>query len=198
VAGSRAVIDTASARCDGYLESRRSLDPNLADAVVSLAARDGDVALHRRFVEAMESTATPQEQRRFLLALGSFRAPGAVGRSLKLSLGSAVATQDVVFLLARLLRNPAARQRAWSFVVENWARIEKRVPPLLASRMVESTWWLLTPGYRREVAAHFAAHPLPSGERALRQTLERFDWYRGFRRGAARDLREWLERAGRC
>jgi hypothetical protein len=35
---------------------------------------------------------------------------------------------------------------------------------------------------------------VPSGDRALRQALERFDWYRGFRRGAAADLRDWLER----
>jgi hypothetical protein len=38
------------------------------------------------------------------------------------------------------------------------------------------------------VATFFRAHPLPSGERVLRQTLERFDWYRGFRREAAAGL----------
>ena len=107
----------------------------------------------------------------------------------------AVATQDVVFLLTRLLSNPAARERTWRFVQSRWAKLAKRMPPLLASRLVESTWWLLTAEHRREVARHFAAHPLPSGERALRQTLERFDWYRGFRRDAAKELRSWLEGA---
>ena len=51
---------------------------------------------------------------------------------------------------------------------------------------------LRTPRYRREVAAFFREHPVKSGERALRQSLERFDWYRGFRRDAARDLTAYL------
>jgi hypothetical protein len=62
------------------------------------------------------------------------------------------------------------------------------MPPLLASRLIEATSALLDPSHRREVATFFRAHPLPSGERVLRQTLERFDWYRGFRREAAADL----------
>ncbi len=193
IAGQPEVLEEAAKRCDAYLKSRRSLDPNLADAVVGLAARTGDRTRHERFVAAMRSASTPQEQRRFLLALGSFREPRLVDRSLALALTPAVATQDVVFLLTRLLSNPAARERAWRFVRSRWAKLAKRMPPLLASRLVESTWWLLTPAYRREVARHFAAHPLASGERALRQTLERFDWYRGFRRDAAKELRSWLE-----
>jgi hypothetical protein len=67
------------------------------------------------------------------------------------------------------------------------------MPSLLASRLVETTWRLLTPAHRREVARFFREHPVPSGERALRQSLERFDWYRGFRRDAARELTAWLE-----
>jgi len=34
---------------------------------------------------------------------------------------------------------------------------------------------------------------VPSGDRALRQALERFDWYRGFYRSAATDLARWLD-----
>jgi hypothetical protein len=44
------------------------------------------------------------------------------------------------------------------------------------------------------VARFFAENPVPSGERALRQTLERFAWYRGFRREAARGLAARLAR----
>jgi len=108
-----------------------------------------------------------------------------------------VPTQDVVPLLVRLLANPAAREATWDFVRRAWPRLRRRMPPLLAGRLVESTWHLLTPAHRREVARFFAAHPLPSGERALRQTLERFDWYRRFRGPAAAQLRRWLARDAR-
>jgi uncharacterized protein YbdZ (MbtH family) len=152
----------------------------------------GDVALHRRFVAALRDAATPQEARRFLLGLGAFREPRLVARTLALVLGDVVPTQDVVPLLARMLANPAAREATWDFVERRWPRLRRRMPPLLAGRLVESTWRLLTPAHRRAVARFFAAHPLPSGERALRQSLERFDWYRRFRRPAAADLARWL------
>jgi puromycin-sensitive aminopeptidase len=188
------VITRAATLCEDYLADRGAIDPNLADGVVTLAARVGDAGLHRRFQAAMRDASTPQEARRFLLALGAFRAPRLVERSLALALTQAVPTQDVVPLLARMLANPAACERTWDFVRDRWTRLRRRMPPLLASRLVEATWHLLAPEHRRDVARFFAANPLPSGERALRQSLERFDWYRRFRRPAARELARWLDR----
>jgi puromycin-sensitive aminopeptidase len=188
VAGYAPVAKAAAARCDRYLVDRGSLDPNLADGVVALAARVGGERRHRRFTSAMARARSPQEQRRFLLALADFREPRLVDQTLAMSLTERVATQDVVSLLARLLVNPAARERSWEFVRKRWPALRRRMPPLLASRLIEATFALLEPSHRNEVARFFRAHPLPSGERALRQTLERFDWYRGFRREAAGEL----------
>jgi puromycin-sensitive aminopeptidase len=194
IAADPGVCARAAERCEDYLADRSAIDPNLADGIVALAARRGDAALHRRFTAAMRDASTPQEARRFLLALGAFREARLIERSLELALTRAVATQDVVPLLARMLANPAAREATWDFVQTRWTRLRRRMPPLLASRLVESTWRLLEPRHRRSVARFFAAHPLPSGERALRQTLERFDWYRRFRRPAALALARWLDR----
>ena len=195
VAGDAATLAGAAELCARYLHDRRAIDPNLADGVVGLAARGGDAALHRRFLAALRDAATPQEARRFLLALGAFREPRLVERSLAQLLRPVVPTQDVVPLLARLLSNPAAREATWDFVRRCWPRLRRRMPPLLAGRLIESTWRLLTPAHRREVASFFAANPLPSGERALRQALERFDWYRRFRGPAAAGLARWLARS---
>ena len=192
VASASEVMAEAMARCQRYLADRRSLDPNLADAVVALAARTGDAKLHRRFQGAMRRAETPQEQRRFLFGLADFRKPALIERTLALSLSDAVATQDVIFLLARLLGNPAARERTWRFVKRRWTRLRRRMPSLLAGRLIEATPALLTPFYRRDVAGFFAKHPVPSGARALRQVLERFDAYRALRRPAAAALERFL------
>jgi puromycin-sensitive aminopeptidase len=187
------VLETLERHCDRYLTNRRSIDANLADAVVSLGARMGDAALHRRFVDAAMTSASAQEKRRFLLALGDFQNEKLIDRTLTFALTSAVATQDVAFLLMRLFANRAARERTWAFMVRRWDRIRKRVPPHMCSYLVEMTPALLTKEYKREVARFFRANPVPTGERALRQALERFDWYRGFRSAAAKDLVQWLE-----
>jgi len=185
----------ASRRGRRYLDDRASLDPNLADTVVSLAAREGDARLFERFEREVERAHTPQEKRRFLLALGDFRTREEVERALALSLTEKVPTQDVVFLLVRLFANPAARERTWSFVKRRWPRLSRRIPSLGASRLIEATPALLRAHYRDEVRAFFREHPVPSGERALRQAVERFDWYRDFRALAAPALARRLEPA---
>ena len=109
-----------------------------------------------------------------------------------MSLTDRVPTQDVMFLLGRQLANPAARERTWAFIKRRWPKLRRRMPALFASRLIESTPSLLTPSFRRDVAHFFREHPVPSGDRALRQALERFDWYRGFHREAAARLSAWL------
>ncbi|MBW2493424.1 MAG: ERAP1-like C-terminal domain-containing protein, partial [Deltaproteobacteria bacterium] len=192
IANSPRALEISQRQCDRYLDNRRAIDANIADAVVSLGARTGDAELHRRFVDASMTSSSAQEKRRFLLALGDFRDTKLIDRTLTFALTDAVATQDVAFLFMRLFSNPAARERTWGFIQRRWDRIRKRVPPHMCSYLIEMTPALLTREYGREVAKFFRANPVPTGERALRQALERFDWYRGFRASAAVDLAEWI------
>jgi puromycin-sensitive aminopeptidase len=194
-AASEAVQCEAARRCDTYLKDRRALDANLADGVVALAARIGGSGRYRRFLAAARASDTPQEQRRFLLATADFRDPRCIDLTLAMSLTDRVPTQDVIFLLGRLMANPAAREATWAFIKARWPKLRKRMPSLFAGRLIESTPNLLGAEHRRDVARFFRENPVPAGDRALRQALERFDWYRGFRRGAAADLRDWLDRS---
>jgi puromycin-sensitive aminopeptidase len=186
------VLEAASERFDAYLKNRRRVDPNLADALVTLATRRGDVHRFRALLDAMHGAATPQERRRFLLGLAEFRAAGLVDRSLALTLTPTVSTQDVALLLARLLSNPAAAERSWAFLKRRWSALRRRMPPMLITRVIDATPSLKTPAYRRDVAAFFRAHPVATGERAVRQALERFDRNTELRRRAAPGLRAWL------
>ncbi|MCZ6782108.1 MAG: M1 family metallopeptidase [Proteobacteria bacterium] len=187
-----AVLEEAQRQCAGYLADRRALDPNLADPVVAMAAADGDKALYDSFLSAMRGASTPQEHRRFLLALGDFEDPALVDRTLALSLTDDVATQDVVFVLVRLLANREARERTWEFIKRRWPRLRPRLAPLLATRLIDATPGLGTRAHRQDVARFFRENPIPSGSRALRQALERFDWYAEYRRRAGPELAAYL------
>jgi puromycin-sensitive aminopeptidase len=189
-----AVLDEARRRLDRYLADRTSLDPNLADPVVGLAARAGDEALYERYRAVVAAADTPQERRRFLLNLATFRAPALVQRTLAALLGPDVPTQDVAFILMRLLANPAARVAAWRFMTKRWTALRKRVPPLMISRLVESTPALREPRYAREVARFFREHPVPEAKRAIRQALEVFRLNAELRRRTAPGLARWLDR----
>jgi puromycin-sensitive aminopeptidase len=185
VAESEPVARTAMERCDAYLDDRRSLDPNLADSVVNLAARQGDASLFERLLGAAKNAGTPQERRRFLMALGEFRDPGLVKRTLSLSLTDTVGTQDVAILLSRMLGNPAAGEQTWDFMKRRWAALTRRMPPMLITRPIEATPHLGSRAARRDVASFFRANPVPTGARGFDLNLE-------FQARAAPALRRWL------
>jgi puromycin-sensitive aminopeptidase len=193
VAEDAGVLAEARRRVDAYLADRRAVEPNLTDSVVSLAARVGDDALYERYRGAVAAAETPQERRRFLLNLGSFRTRGTLERTLAAVLTPEVPTQDVAFMLIRLLGNPFARHDAWRFIQRRWSAIRRRVPPLMLSRLVDATPALREPRYAREVGAFFRRHPLPEAARALRQALEVFRLNAELRRRTAPGLARWLD-----
>jgi puromycin-sensitive aminopeptidase len=189
-----AVLAEARVRCEAFLDDRRSLEPNLADPVVSLAARAGDAALFERFREASRAATTPQDQRRFLLAVGSFEDPELVDRALALMLTDTVGTQDVALLLTRLVANRAASERAWAFWKRRFAKLRRRMPPMLVTRPIEALPALGTRAWRRDVAAFFRANPVPTGARSVKQTLEQFDLNLAFDARTKDELAGWSRR----
>ncbi len=192
VAAWEPVTAAAEKRFAAWLEDRSVLDANLADSVVSLAARSADESRYAALLDAMEKAETPQERRRFLLALGSVGRPGLADRTLKLALSDAVPTQDVAFVYVRLLQNRAARDRTWAFLRRRWKAVRKRLTPALVTRLIDATPALGTAQARREVKAHFEANPVSTGERAVRQALERFSLDAALRKRARPALDAWL------
>lgn len=186
------ILEEAPARLARYLADRTSLDPNLADTVVTLAAQAGNAALYEKLRRAAGRAPTPQESRRLLMALADFRDPELVERTLALVLSDEVGTQDVAILLVRLFGNPAGREPAWAFLKRRWPALRRRLPPMLVTRPIEATPSLGTRAYRRDVAAFFKANPVSTGARAVKQALERFDHDLEFCDRGAPQLERWL------
>jgi len=190
------VLSAARKRLEGYLADRSALDPNLADPVVALAARTGDEALYERYRQLVAAATTPQERRRFLLHLASFRTRATLKRTLEAICTPEIPTQDVAFILMRLLSNPPVREEAWRFMKRRWTALRRRVPPLMISRLVEATPALYAPRYAREVRDFFRAHPVLEATRAVKQALEMFRLNAELRRRATPDLAGWLAGPG--
>ncbi|TDJ01031.1 MAG: M1 family peptidase [Deltaproteobacteria bacterium] len=194
VAEDPGISGEAESRASAYLRNRAALDANLAGPVVEIAARNGTKARYQAYLRTMRRARTPQERTRFELALGAFRDPALVARTLELLLSKQVPTQDVVPLAVRLLANPAAREETWRFIRSRWKALAPRVPPGLAPRLVSALPALQTRRHRESVAAFFRSHPLPTAARALQQTLERFDLDAELRGRVTPKLRRWLTR----
>ena len=166
VARSRTTLDRA-------LAGGPALEPTVAGAIVMAAASHGDEKLFDALAAAADRATSPEDEYRYLYALGDFRDPALIDRGLQRSLSPQLRNQDTAIYLAQFLTNPAARPRAWAFVKAHWTALEPKVTISGGdANLVRALGSFCDASARDEVAAFFAAHPLPGAARTLTQTTE--------------------------
>ncbi len=175
-----------------YLHAPGSVEANLVGPLVVIGARRNGRELFARYLRGSLQAKTPQERRRYRMALGELRDPELIERALLLCLGPKIPTQDVALLLARLLQNPFARDATWRFVKRRWPEVRRRLPEMLLSRLIAATPALQGDARRREVAAFFGRRRLETAQRALKQADEHFKLDVALRARAAPELQRWL------
>ena len=158
-----------------YLEDRSAVDPDLVDAVVHIAARNGGEAEYQQFLERFRDPDTPQEQVRYLYGLGRFRNEGLLRRTLDMARSGEVRTQNAPYLISQVLDNAKGGKLAWEFVEEHWDDLLERFPENSHARMLETIPALVSPELAARVRSFLEAHPLRTGQRTVEQTLERLD-----------------------
>jgi len=172
------VLADARQAIDRYLAApaSASIDPDLLDTYVSLAALTGDAGLYERYQEAASRAGTPAERYRFLYGLAAFRDPVLVGRTIDYALSPAVRTQDRAGMIARLLRNPDARDQTWVAIQARWAELKKGLGAFGGtSQIISALGSFCDRDHLQQIQRFFADHPVPRGRRALAQTLEDID-----------------------
>jgi aminopeptidase N len=170
------VIARSRAALDRALAGGPALDSTVAGAVLTTAAIHGDAKLFDALAAASDRAESPEEQYRYLYALGAFQDPALVDRGLERSLTSQVRTQDTALYLSRFLGNPAARPRAWAFIKEHWTALEPKVTIFGSdTNLTHALGAFCDAGSRDDVQAFFAAHPLPAAARTLAQTIEQIN-----------------------
>jgi len=187
------VRSLARARVAEAHEGGRPLEADVAQALLNVAADQGDEADFWAFWERSRQATTPQEELRYLWALAAFRSPALVQQACELALGE-VRTQNGPFLLQLLLSNFDGGPTAWAFVRDHFSELEERFPTSAVPRMLEGLTGLCRPGVdlEPEIRAFFADHPLRHGARALTQTLERLSVNVAFARAIGPELAQDL------
>ncbi len=192
----RDVLDEAARRLPSLLAADAPApdDPSLADAVLLVAATDGDAARWDAIAARRRAAADPVERDRLLRALDRFRRPDLARRTLEHALSPAVAQQDVPEVLADLLERRATRALAWSFIKERFADIVARVDPAHLLRVVSAVGKFCDADAERDAAAFFAdpAHRLPASQRAVAEALESIRVCAEFRHREAAHFSKWL------
>jgi puromycin-sensitive aminopeptidase len=166
----------------------RDNDPDVVAASISIVSHHGDGSEFDTFVDQFQRAATPQEQLRYLYALGNFPTQALVQRALEFAVSADVRSQSAPFLMQRTLRNRAHGAYAWAFVRDHWAELVERFPSNLVVRMVEGAIWLVDEETSTDIEQFLTANPLAQGERTVRQHLERLRVHVALRRREAGPL----------
>jgi puromycin-sensitive aminopeptidase len=170
-----------------YLSDTGSVDPDVGQAAALLVARTGGEAEFQQFIERWRHPATPQEEIRYLYALGEFPNPGLARRTLDLAV-TEVRTQNAPFLVRFVLASAANAKLAWDFIEENWDLLNERFPVPLIPRMVDAVSLITDPGLAARVHAFFDTHPLRSGQPTVTQAIERMDVHVAFAQRVANSV----------
>ncbi len=176
-------------------EASGAPDPNVHAAVLTIVAHTGDETDYDNFVARFKAARTPQEEQRYLRALAEFRPPDLVRRTLDLSLGGDVRTQDGPFLVRDLLMGVHSREIAWAFVKDRWDEMERRYPSQSGlRRLCEGLTGLTTPELEADAQRFFASRTVSFGGKTLEQYLERLRVAVLFGERETPHLREYLAR----
>jgi puromycin-sensitive aminopeptidase len=164
---------TAREMHDRYLENTSSIEPNVAAAIARVVAHQGGEADFERFVDRFNAPATPQEETRYMYALGSFPDAEQITRTLEMTLNGEIRTQNAPFVLAYCMMNRHHGILAWEFVKEHWEEINEKYPRNTIARLLTGVRALSKPDQAADVEAFFEDHDVPQGRLMLQQHLEK-------------------------
>jgi aminopeptidase N len=175
------------------LSGAAAMDASAARTVAMVAARHGDGALWDQLLAASQKATSPNEQYRYLYALGAFEDSALIDRGLNFSLTPELRGQDTPSFLGTFLSNPVARQRAWAFVKQHWNELAPKVTISGGDvRLVESLGAFCDARSRDDIKDFFKTHKLPTASRTLDQTIERINNCMAMKEKESANVAAWL------
>ncbi|MSP39941.1 MAG: M1 family peptidase [Deltaproteobacteria bacterium] len=173
VADDKSTHERARALFSAYEKNSDAVERNLIPALVAIVAYTGNAADYDKFVAKFKNAKTPQEETRYLFALGNFREPQLIERTLALTINGEVRTQNSPYLMRGMLLNRQGREQAWTFMKNNWQEMLRQYPDNSIPRMCEGIVGLVSAEIEADVNNFFNAHPVKQGSKQMEQHLER-------------------------
>jgi len=158
--------------------ANRAASPISADIrflVYRLVVAHGTTEDYEAILQIFKTAEMHEEKLRALRALGYTENTDLLNRTLLMSFSDEVRSQDLMYVIASCGSSSKGRELTWKFFSENFAEFEKRLSSsmMLMDRLVSySIDGFTSEEKAQEIEKFFAAHPVPSAERSIKQGLE--------------------------
>ncbi|HEX8927187.1 MAG TPA: M1 family aminopeptidase, partial [Terriglobales bacterium] len=165
------LVAKARATTDAYMKDPSSVNPDMAEKALTVAASNGDAALYDKYVAHLATAKTPQEYNLYLRSLGLFPSKQLAKRTFDLILGPDVKSQNV-YSLYSVMVNYEIQPTAWELFKENFPKLEKKVGPDNVINFVGVATVFCDPTLRDDSQKFFAEKNLPGTKRSLENAKE--------------------------
>ncbi|HTW82374.1 MAG TPA: M1 family aminopeptidase [Terracidiphilus sp.] len=186
------VVAQARQIADRYFTDRTSVDPTLAEAALTVAARNGDTALFDKLQLAYENGTDPEVQEGALRLLAEFRNPQLENRALDFAVSSKVRNQDAAIQFAIALRGVETRDQAWDYIKSNWDKVQAQLTEGLGAYVVSAAGSFCSAAARDDVTSFFATHKVAAADVELKHAIEHINGCIAFRSEQEQNLKHWL------
>jgi len=114
--GDETLANQARVLADTWLQDRKSVAPEIVEAVLQTAAYYGDTALYNRFLAEYQKTQDAQDKQRLLLAMSAFRDPNAIQIGFQELISGRIRVTEALPLLRAGMGWNATRMLAFQYV----------------------------------------------------------------------------------
>lgn len=149
-----------------------AVDPEVADAALSIVAANGDIDDFERFLTISDESDTPQEVVKYLRAAAVV--PDRVGseKLFRMVLDGDIRRQDAFWVIAIMFGHRENGPRVWELMKENWDDLLDRMPPATGRRILDLLPNRSEPEIAEDIEAWLADHPIKGGEKYADQQIE--------------------------
>ena len=159
---------------DSRLHGNDAISSDLRGVVYNLVAENGGEKEYSQLLALYKKETLQQERDRIARALSLFKSKTLLKKTLDFALSKDVRSQDAIFVLGSVWRNPKGKDITWEFVQKNWKVLKERYSGghFLIPRLIQSAAVFTTKENAVELEKFFKQNPAPEAQRAIKQVLE--------------------------
>ena len=169
-----------------------AVDPEVADAALSIVAANGDIDDFERFLRISDESDTPQEVVKYLRAAAVVPDREGSEKLFQMVLDGDIRRQDAFWVIAIMFGHRENGPRVWELMKENWDDLLDRMPPATGRRILDLLPNRSEPEIAEDIEAWLAEHPIKGGEKYADQQIELLKVRVGLREREATRLGETL------
>ncbi|WP_263358913.1 M1 family metallopeptidase [Acidicapsa ligni] len=189
-------IAQAKSIASSSIADEASVDPTLAHAALSIAARNGDATFFDLLLRQSRTAANPQLKSSAQHALALFSDPAQEKRALDYFVSSEVRNQDAMLLISIELQSPATQDFAWQYVQDHWTEVSRQFTTSAGAYLVGATGSFCSENRLQQVTSFFDTHKVAASQHALTRAKNQINDCIELRAAQEPNLKSWLTKSG--